>query len=271
MVEEGLDGPAVVAKPAKTSHSGWLLGLAGLGWLGVWMLGKLNPMIHADLLNRWLLLGVGWVLAVVLAAPLWRRRPIPAAGLGVAVLALSINLLAAGGIGMPSVAMSLWVLLAIGQNLRDDRPCGRLRVVGGLGPTALLACVWAALAGTFYGAVMPFWESESYRRAGEDAMASRPPAYEAAREAYTRAIEADHYNIKPWIGLADVEYAYWRSPEQTKRKEPLFMRPLIAIDKALDPPGGTPTTWGSAAARPTSRGRSSARCRPTPSPKKSSR
>ncbi len=82
---------------------------------------------------------------------------------------------------------------------------------------------------------MPFWESESYRLAGQAAMSSRPPAYELA-DAYKMAIEADHYNIRPWIGLADVEYAYWRSPEQAKRKEPLLMRPLIALDKALDRP-----------------------------------
>ena len=118
-------------------------------------------MTQADLLARWLILGRRLGLAVVLGAPLWRRRPIPAAGLGVAVLALAINLLAAGGIGIPSVAMSLWVLLALGLNLRDDRPCGRLRDVGGLGPAIVLACVWAALAGTFFGAVVPSWKSEA--------------------------------------------------------------------------------------------------------------
>ncbi len=175
----------------SNSRAGWLLGLAGLGWLAVWALGKLNPVTQADLLARWLILGVGWGLAVLLGAPLWRRRPIPAAGLGVAVLALSINLLAAGGIGIPSVAMSLWVLLALGLNLREDRPCGRFREVGGLGPAVVLACVWAALAGTFFGAVMPFWESESYRLAGDAALAARPPAFEAARDAYKKAIEAD--------------------------------------------------------------------------------
>ncbi len=66
-------------------------------------------------------------------------------------------------------------MLALGLNLRDDRPCGRLRELGGLGPTIVLACVWAGLAGTFYGAVMPYWESESHRLAGDSLLASRPP------------------------------------------------------------------------------------------------
>ncbi len=111
MVKQEFEEPS---KPIKGPQpgSGWLLGLAGLGWLMVWALGKLNPVTQADLLMRWLILGLGWGLAVLMGAPLWRRLPIPAAGLGVAVLALSINLLAAGGIGIPSVAMSLWVLYA---------------------------------------------------------------------------------------------------------------------------------------------------------------
>jgi hypothetical protein len=224
----------------EKSGAGWLIGLAGLGWLAVWVLGRLNPVTNADLLARWLILGVAWLGAVLLGGPLWRRRGVPAAAAGVGVLALAINLCAAGGIGIPSVAMALWMLLAIGLNLRDDRPCGRLREVGGLGPTVALACVWAALAGTFYGAVMPFWASEADRAIGDAALDSRPPAFEIGREAYTRAIEADHFNIKPWVGLAELEFLYWRSPERSQRKEPQFMKPLIALDNALTKPWRNP-------------------------------
>ena len=229
---------------APPARSGWLLVSAGLGWLAVWVMGKLNPMIQADLLARWLILGAGWGLAVVLGAALWRRRPIPAAGLGVAVLALSINLIAAGGIGIPSVAMSLWVLLALGLNLRDDRDCGRLRVAGGLGPSVLLALAWAALAGTFFGAVVPAWKSDAALEEGNALMAMRPPAYEPARAAYTRAVEADHYSVKPWLALADLEYQYWRSPEVFKRKEPRWTKILILIDNALDPKWRNPNNLG---------------------------
>ena len=229
---------------ARPTSSAWLLGMSGLGWLAVWALGRLNPVRDADLLVRWLILGTSWGMAVVLGAPLWRRRGVPGAGLGLAVLAVGINLLAAGGIGIPSVAMSLWVLLALGLNLRDDRPCGRLREIGGLGPSVALACLWAGLAGTFYGAVMPFWESEAARLAGNQAMLARPPAYEAARKAYVQAIEVDHYNIQPWLALADLEYADWRSPEKANRKEPLFMRPLIALDDALDGKWRNPNNLG---------------------------
>ena len=246
VASDDLDRPENLPKQAHPSsgRSGWLLGLAGLGWLAVWALGKLNPVAQGDLLVRWLILGIGWIGTVALGAALWRRRPIPALGLGVAVLALSINLLAAGGIGMPSVAMSLWVFLAIGLNLRDDRPCGRLREVGGLGPAVVLAIAWAALVGTCFGAVMPFWVSESERAAGDAAMAARSPAFEAARKAYTKAIEVDHYNIRPWVGLADLEYAYWRSPEQVNRKEPGWMKVLLSLSSALDKTWRNPANLG---------------------------
>ena len=38
-----------------------------------------------------------------------------------------VNLLAAGGLTMPPVALALWTPIALGQNLRDDRRCGQLR------------------------------------------------------------------------------------------------------------------------------------------------
>ncbi|WP_435007434.1 O-antigen ligase family protein [Tundrisphaera lichenicola] len=223
---------------APPSRSGWLIVVAGLGWIAVWVLGKLDPMSQADLLARWLILGISWFLGVVLGVKLWRRRPIPAAGLGLAVLAVSINLLAAGGIGIPAVSMMLWALQAIGLNLRDDRNCSRLRVVGGILPAALLAVVWAALAGTFYGAVLPGWKSDAALELGNAYMTMQPPAFDKARAAYAEAISSDRYAVKPWIALADLEYQFWRSPEVVKRKEPHWTKVLISMDKSLDSTAG---------------------------------
>ena len=191
--------PKLVDPTAPPSTATWLVGMSGLGWIAVWFMGKLDPIGDFDNLMRWLILGSVWGLAVFLGAPIWRRRPIPAAGLGVGMLAVAVNLLAAGGIGMPSVAMMLWMTLALGMNLREDRPCGRLRDVGGLGPAVALACVWAMLAGTFYGAVSPFWKSEAAVDEGDYVMSAQQPNFELARAAYNRAIAADHYNPRPWL------------------------------------------------------------------------
>jgi len=218
----------------SSKGNNWLWVMAGMGWFGVWVLGELNPVTQKDMLMRWLILGAAWLLAALMIGPIWSRRPIPAVGLGVAVIALTVHLLAAGGIGIPSVAMSLWVCLALGLNLRDDRSCGRVRVAGGLGPGVVLACFWAVLAGTFYGAVVPGWQSDVALAEGEALMAARPPAYEAARSAFTRAIELDHYAVRPWLALAELEYRFWRSPEARDRQKTSWTKVLLTFDKALE-------------------------------------
>ncbi len=104
--------------------------------------------------------------------------------MGAAVAAVVVNLLAAGGIGIPTVALGLWATLAIGLNLRDDRPCGRLREYASRIPPFVLSTVWAAALGLFLGAVIPFWRAEAAIAEAEDAMraaaarircAPRPP------------------------------------------------------------------------------------------------
>ena len=61
-------------------------------------------------------------------------------------------------------------MLAIGLNLRDDRPCGRLREYESRVPPFVLAVGWAALLGTFVGLVSPFWRSESFIAEAEAAI-----------------------------------------------------------------------------------------------------
>ena len=172
------------------------------------MLGVLDPF-QGDSFFRWLILGGSWLTAVLLGAPLWSRLPIPAQTLGGAVLAVLINLLAAGGIGIPTVALGLWSLLALGLNLRDDRHCSRLHEVESRVPAFAVAVVWVALLGTFIGAVTPFWRSEAAIAAAEEAINHLPPDYERARRAYDTAIKADHYYARPWLAWAALEARNW--------------------------------------------------------------
>ena len=126
-----------------------------------------------------------------------------------------INLLAAGGIGFPTVALWLWSMLAIGLNLRDDRSCGQLREYESRVPPFVLAVGWAALLGTFVGLIAPFWRSEAAIARAHAAVSHRPPEFERADEDYKIAIAADRYSARPWRELANLHLrglarARWR-------------------------------------------------------------
>ena len=94
--------------------------------------------------------------------------------LGAGALAVLVNLLAAGGIGIPTVALGLWSFVALGLNLRDDRSCGRLRETNSRVPAFVLAIVWAAVLGTFAGDIWPFWQSEASMAQGDLAIKRHP-------------------------------------------------------------------------------------------------
>jgi hypothetical protein len=190
---------------------GWLVARAGLGgWALAVLLGGLNPF-EGDLFYRWLILGAAWLTAALSIAPLWRRVLIQGTALGAAALAVAVNLLAAGGIGIPTVALGLWSLLALGQNLRDDRPCGSLREYESRVPSFVLAVAWAALLGTFVGLLAPFYWSQRFIAEAETARYDagryhRPADLDHADAAYRKAVEADGYFIRPWREWAQLHF-----------------------------------------------------------------
>jgi hypothetical protein len=159
--------------------------------------------------------------------------------------------------------MLLWLSLALGLNLRDDRPCGRLREAGGLGTAVVLACVWAALAGTFYGAIIPFWRSEAELRAGDSLMAVRPPRFEEARESYRRAIEADHYNVPALAGPGGPRIPLLAVPRGGQSQGALLGAVLLAHDGALDGKWRDPDNLEARRRQAAYARRSWRRCRPT--------
>jgi hypothetical protein len=151
-----------------------------------------------------------------------------------------VNLVAAGGIGISTVALGLWMLVALGLNLREDRPCGRLRAPRGRLAAFALAAVWAALLGIFWGAIVPFWKSEALVASAETALARRPPDYDAAGAAYDEAIRADHYSTRPWLGLAYLESKIW----QARGAKPGDLRwkkiPVLLLEATKD---RNPESW----------------------------
>lgn len=196
--------------------------------------GEMNPFA-ADDLARWVVLAIGWTCAVGLGGMLWRKVDISASLVGAGVLAVVVNLLAAGGIGMAGVSVGLWGLLALGLNLREDRPCGRLRETGGRWAAFALAVVWSVLVGCFVGAIRPHWEAEASMEAARSMLRSGRPRPDAVSAAYARAFQADGYAIQPWLDLAEWEASLWRL-RGGRDADLAWRRVAFALDNASSPP-----------------------------------
>jgi hypothetical protein len=229
------DGPS--DPPRRT---GWLVACAGGGWILASIVGGLNPF-EGNLPNRWLILGAAWLWAIVFGVAVWRRLQISAVGLGAGALAITVNLLAAGGIGLSGVSLMLWSMIALGLNLREDRPCSRVRDVGGRPAAFALALVWAALLGIFIGAIVPFWRSEAAIAQADAALRANPPKFEVAEAAYERAYLADTYSARPWLGLAYEKYREWES-RGAKAEDGRWKTIPVAMVEAVSPPRN-PNSW----------------------------
>ena len=227
---------AVEEPDAPPCRPFWLIPSAGAGWFLVLLLLPLNLFMEGSF-PRWLILGGSWLVAVLLGRPLWSRLPIPAMALGAAVAAVSINLLAAGGIGIPTVALGLWSLTALGLNLREDRSCSRLREYPSRIPPFALSTVWAAALGLFLGAIVPYWRAEAAISAAEVAtLPGRAPDFDRAESAYQRAIVADHYYARPWLGYAALSLEQWawrgaKFEDKRWKKVPELLRDAVTLPR----------------------------------------
>ncbi len=224
----------------------WLIAWAAAGWVLVVLpcpplgVGRLNPF-QGDLFYRWLVLGAGWIAAVFLGAPLWNRLPIPALALGSGVLAVVVNMLAAGGVGVPTVALGLWSLLALGLNLRDDRSCSQLHEYDSRVPAFVLAVVWAAVLGTFAGDIRPFWQSEVYLAQADEAIGHRPPNYDRAEAACLSACYADRYSARPLLKLAFLSRLVWLERGAKVEDQRWKLIPRLYSEAVKEP--RNPTAW----------------------------
>jgi hypothetical protein len=145
------------------------------------------PLAAAAIALLW-----GWI-----AHGRWSPR-LPAVG----VVVVLVDLLATGGIGLPSVAGTFWLLLALG-------------LVGQQPRELPAATAWATLAGSLVLSVACY--ATAYNPVLGCQAQLRRAEHEPVRAVMhlTAAAAADPLSAEPWRQLAAIDFeTWWRSPDQ---------------------------------------------------------
>jgi tetratricopeptide (TPR) repeat protein len=124
----------------------------------------------------------------------------PAAAPWIALLVLTVNLLAAGGITFAGIAPSWWLLLAVAVNSSEAADSGRRApriVVGTLAVGAL--ALFAVCFLTLYQPVL-----RCRAKLDEGLARLRVSRMSEAEAAFREAAEADPYSAEPWLSLASL-------------------------------------------------------------------
>jgi tetratricopeptide (TPR) repeat protein len=150
---------------------------------------------------------VGFPLASLAVVLLWRWMEggrlwglVPAVGVAV----LLVNLLAAGGIGFPGVAGTLWLLMAVGLCFTDE---ARAHVLPRAGARVGLGVVVALLLACWATGFNPVARSQTAMRLAELDLAERDPR--GAEEHWKAAAAADPLSAEPRQLLARLAFERW--------------------------------------------------------------
>jgi hypothetical protein len=155
---------------------------------------------------------VGLPIAAVCLAIFWpwvRGGRLSPAVPAIAILVLLVNLSAAGGLGFPGVAGTLWLLAAVGLNAmqsRPPRPAPR-------GSAAIGLVVGLSLAVACYAtAYRPVLECQAAMREAEHRTLDQ-------KEYYVAATTADPLATEPWLRLARCSITQWGQTRFTPHLE----------------------------------------------------
>jgi len=199
---DGPEGPSYVTNASAEATSaapviatgvyvGSLVGVV-LGWFTGFAFG-MTP--DAGLLVCGLPTGV---LLVVALHPWTIRGQMPAAAPCIALLVLTVNLLAAGGISFAGIAPSWWLLLAVAVNSTEAaNPRRRLPPVGiGVISAGALSLVAVCFL-TLYAPVL-----RCRAKLDEGLALLRASRFAEAQAVLRESAEADPYSADPWVNLA---------------------------------------------------------------------
>ena len=190
-----LDSPN--PEPRTPNPDAWLFVLAG-GAVGFLLSLPLGMLSAAPPSATVVLLGLPLAcIAVVLLLGWIREGQLPRLLPALAVAVLLMNLLTAGGIGMPGVAGSFWLLMALG--LTGQQP----RMLRTLWAWAALSGAIALAVACYATAYSPVLGCQAQLRLSE-----RDPARVVKH--LEAAAAADSWATEPWRRLAAVEFDNWR-------------------------------------------------------------
>ncbi|HUT11436.1 MAG TPA: O-antigen ligase family protein [Thermoguttaceae bacterium] len=180
----------------------FVLGGAVCGWLLSWPLGSISSAPPSEV-ALWIVLPLaagcvallrGWIV----------RGELPGALPAIGVVVLLVHLSAAGGIGFPGVAGSLWLLLALG--LTGDRPKTLPRGTAWSGLVVALALA-ATCYSSAYGAVLDC--QTALRLARQKAAEGRGLFSKDVERLYLEAAAADPLSAEPLRRLAALTFNAW--------------------------------------------------------------
>lgn len=151
----------------------------------------------------------GAALMLAVLYPWVQSGRLPALLPAIGIVVLLVNLLAAGGIGFPGVAGTLWLLLALGLNDAERRGSWELPRRASVAGLVLTLALGFACYQTAY---RPVLESQAAMRA-----AVRDPG--RAVPLLADAIQADPLWADPWAHLAQTAFAQWQKTRSTQSLE----------------------------------------------------
>ena len=197
--------------PQSDDASNYVLAGGLLGFVCAWAIGQAGTVPLGESAFVGGLAMAGMSLAILYPWVHGGRLPAMLPWLGATVLA--VNLLAAGGIGFPGVAGSLWLLLALGHRELDGRAPGPLSRRFGL---AALGCLLAVTFLCSQTAYLPVMRSRTFLLQAE----SRRSSVNEIEPLLLAAAQADPRSDEPQRRLADLAFARWNehpAPELLSR------------------------------------------------------
>lgn len=199
-------GPAAEGSPAETTRNAKFIAAGAAAAFGVAFL--IGPTVGLAFSEERLISGLA--VGAVVVALLWpwvARGTLPPRLPALGVLVLAIHLLASGGITIPGVAGTFWMLLALGLNQMEGEPSvnkpGPRAWASRLGLIGAVAVTCSAAVACFISAYRPVLLCRA-------AMAKADEPDQDARTrlmAYRDAAKGDPLSGEPWSAIAEMELA----------------------------------------------------------------